>query len=63
LEDEEIDEDISEDEMISYIILEKLKRFARKGDEIKINDKLKLKVMEIDPKKNKILKVLAEKVD
>ncbi len=50
------DEDFSEDDMISYIILEKLKRFAKNGDKIVIWN-LVFEVVEIDPKKNKILKV------
>ncbi len=62
LEDEKIEDKIAEDDMISYIILEKLKRFAKKGDVVKINNKLRLKVMEVDPKRNKILKVLVEKI-
>lgn len=53
---EELKEEISEDDMISYIILSMLKRFAKKWDKIKIAD-LECEVLEVNPKKNKILKV------
>jgi hypothetical protein len=33
---DELEEEISEDDMISYIILKLLKRFAKKGDKVKI---------------------------
>jgi len=59
---EELEEKISEDDMISYIILSLLKRFARKWDKVRVWD-LEFEVLEVNSKKNKILKVKCKKVN
>ncbi len=53
---EELKSKFNEEDMISYVILSMLKSFAKKWDKIKLNG-LEMEVLEVNPKKNKILKV------
>lgn len=52
----DLNEKIDEDDMISYIVLIMLKHFAKKGEKVNIW-KLEIRVAEIEPDQNKILKV------
>ncbi len=53
--------EFTEEDMISYIILSLLKSFAKKGDKVRL-DGLEMEVLDVNPKKNKILKVKVTKL-